>query len=108
MKVDIDDIQGELIRDTDVYQVLDNRHLNNLVLSMTKLNPGKETGGHSHAGLEEVYFFTEGSGEMQLGDDRFPITKGNVVLIPDGLFHKVYNTSDELLTFVCVFQAYER
>ena len=57
MKVNTQDIGGEIIRDTHVYQVIDNKFLSNLTLSKTILSPWQETSGHSHDGLEEVYFF---------------------------------------------------
>ena len=43
---------------------------------------------------------------MVVGDNRFEVKAGDVVLIPDGDFHKVYNTAfygDEDLEFICVF-----
>ena len=115
MKVNINDIGGKVIRDNDIYIVEDNNFLSNLVLSKTTLHPGKETTGHSHEGLEEVYLFIKGSGTMllktQIEETRLSIRSGDVVLIPDGAFHKVFNTEEgvtEDLEFVCVFQKYER
>ena len=41
---------------------------------------------------------------MQLDDEMFNVRAGDVVLIHDGVFHKVFNASDiEDLTFLCVF-----
>lgn len=109
MKVNTQDIGGEIIRDTHVYQVIDNKFLSNLTLSKTVLSPWQETSGHSHDGLEEVYFFQSGNGRMQLDDEFIKVTAGDIVLIPAGAFHKVYNdSSDQVLTFICVFQSYER
>ena len=109
MKVTTQDIGGELIRDTEVYQVIDNPLLNNLTLSKTILYPLQRTSGHSHAGLEEVYFFKHGEGRMQLDNDIFKVKAGDIVLIPDGTYHRVYNDMlDEDLEFVCVFQRYDR
>jgi len=109
MKVNISDIGGKIIRDTDVYQVIDNKFLNNMTLSKTILYPLERTGGHSHEGLEEVYFFQFGEGRMQLNDEFFPVKSGDIVLIPDGAYHRVYNDmTDEDLEFICVFQSYER
>lgn len=116
MKVNVNNIEGKIIRDNETYIVEDNNFLNNLVLSKTTLHPGKETSGHSHKGLEEVYYFIKGNGRMLLGteDDYsntehyFPVSAGDVVLIPDGAFHKVFNESEEDLEFVCVFEKYER
>jgi mannose-6-phosphate isomerase-like protein (cupin superfamily) len=109
MKINKDDIGGELIRDTHVYKVIDNKYLNNLTLSKTILNPLQQTGGHKHEGLEEVYFFIRGFGRMELDDEVIIVKDGDIVLIPDGAFHKVYNESQrETLEFNCVFQSYER
>lgn len=109
MKVNKEDIGGELIRDTEVYQVIDNNFLNNLTLSKTILYPLQRTGGHSHEGLEEVYFFQSGDGRMQLDDEFIQVKGGDIVLIPAGAYHRVYNDMiDEDLEFVCVFQRYER
>ena len=45
--------------------------------------------------------------EDKIDDDEFLVTKGDIVLIPDGAFHKVWNTSiykaNNPLIFVCVF-----
>ena len=113
MKVNQRDINGEIIRDTEVYQVIDNNLLNNLTLSKTVLYPLQRTGGHSHEGLEEVYFFTSGSGRMQLDHENtetmLSVRSGDIVLIPAGAYHRVYNDQhNENLEFVCVFQRYDR
>lgn len=113
MKVNKEDIGGEIIRDTEVYQVIDNKLLNNLTLSKTILYPLQRTGGHSHEGLEEVYFFMSGSGRMQLDHENtesmLSVREGDIVLIPAGAYHRVYNDMmDTNLEFVCVFQSYTR
>ena len=108
MKVTKDNIGGKIIKDNEVYLLEDNCHLNNLILSKTTLHAHKETTGHDHPGVEEVYFFESGTGKMQLGNDEFAVTGGNIVIIPDGDFHKVFNLSDEDLIFITVFQTYKR
>ena len=64
IKVSIDDIGGEVVKDNDTYLLKDNKTLNNLVVSSTLLNPFKQTTGHNHSGQEEVYIFVSGSGYM--------------------------------------------
>ena len=104
MKVSIDDISGKIVKNNDTYIVIDNTELNGLVVSKTILHPDKETTGHIHPGQEEVYQFMHGAGRMQVGDQTFSVRAGDVILIPDGLFHKVFNDSScEDLTFLCVF-----
>ena len=104
MKYNIKDIEGEVIKDNDTYLLRDNKTLNNLILSSTRLKPKKETRGHSHRGKEEVYYFVEGEGVMILRYDKFEVKAGDVVLIPDGAFHQVQNPTEEDLYFVCVFE----
>ena len=104
MKVARDSINGKLVKSNDTYIVIDNTTLNGLVVSKTILHPNKETGGHFHAGQEEVYQFTHGIGIMEVGPDKYAVSAGDIVLIPDGLFHKVWNTSSVAdLVFICVF-----
>jgi mannose-6-phosphate isomerase-like protein (cupin superfamily) len=97
------DIGGTVVKKDDRYEVKDNTELNNLVVSSTRLQPGKSTNGHSHPGQEEVYQFIYGTGEMELDNDRFAVSPGDYVLIKDGVFHRVHNTGLEPLYFVCVF-----
>lgn len=98
---------AKLIRSSDVYDVYDLSYLENLVVSMTILHANKETSGHSHENAEEVYFFLEGNGEMQLGNEKFSVTKDDIVLIPKNQFHKVFNKSNSDLIFICIFEKYE-
>jgi mannose-6-phosphate isomerase-like protein (cupin superfamily) len=103
MKVD-SDINGSIVKDNDTYVVIDNTSLSGLVVSKTILHPGKETTGHKHPGQEEVYQFIHGRGRMQLDNDVFSVRPNDVVLIHDGVFHKVFNDSaNEDLVFLCVF-----
>ena len=102
-KVTIKDVGGDVIKDNDTYLLKDNAFGNNLVLSSTFLRANQKTNGHSHKGQEEVYFFVDGEGEMQIDDERFPVTAGDVICIEDGEFHRVFNTGHLGLYFVCVF-----
>jgi len=101
--VSIKDIGGEIVKDNEVYQLKDNKLLNNLVLSSTFLRANQNTTGHKHKGQEEVYMFIKGKGEMEIDGTRFNVREGDCILIEDGEFHKVYNTSHLGLYFICVF-----
>ncbi len=105
MKVNINDVGGVVVKDNTTYILKDNTQLSNLVLSSTHLHPNQETRGHSHPGQEEVYYFISGSGVIMIDDVKYTANPGDVFLIPDGAFHKVFNNSDVApLYFVCVFQ----
>jgi oxalate decarboxylase/phosphoglucose isomerase-like protein (cupin superfamily) len=106
MKHNIHDIGGEVVKDNDTYLLKDNKTLKNLVLSSTKLYRNQSTRGHRHPGQEEVYFFVQGSGKMIVGeetDQPFEVNPGDVILIPDGAFHRVINDGEMNLVFNCVF-----
>ena len=85
------------------YIVKDNNILNNLVVSTTELQPSRQTNGHCHAGQEEVYIFTQGSGRILIDDEITDVSAGDTVLIKDGAFHRVYNSGHDILKFMCVF-----
>ena len=101
--INIKNIGGSVVKQDDRYIVTDNKFGNNLVISSTRLFAHKETSGHSHDGQEEVYVFTSGTGIMQINDHKFEVNKGDVIPVPDGAFHRVFNESDELLEFAAVF-----
>ena len=102
MKINITDIGGSVVKQDERYTVKDNTHLKNLVVSSTELNPAKSTSGHKHPGQEEVYYFITGTGRMELDDKEFAVAGGDVVLIEDGVFHRVH-AGPEGLYFVCAF-----
>lgn len=107
LKENMNNIGGEIIKDNQVYVVKDNKTLNNLVLSSTDLYPECKTTGHAHVGQEEVYTFVRGSGKMEMIDTNgkhhdTDVSQGDVVLIPDGWFHRVHAGSEGTY-FVCVF-----
>lgn len=104
MNLTINDIGGEVVKDNETYVLKDNKKLKNLVLSSTFLKAGQSTRGHKHEGQEEVYFFISGNGKMELDDKVIDVDPGSVVLIEDGVFHRVHNPSrTSALYFVCVF-----
>ena len=104
MKLRNDTLGGKIVKKNETYTVVDNTSLQNLVVSKTILHPTKATTGHKHPGQEEVYHFIHGSGRMKVGKSIFSVKAGDIVLIPDGYFHKVFNDSDvEDCVFICVF-----
>ena len=95
--------EWHVVKEDDRYVVLDNNSLSKLVPSITKLNPSKSTSGHKHEGQEEVYVFYRGIGIMQIDDTKFNVKQGDVIPVPDGAFHRVFNESEDILEFAAVF-----
>ncbi|MFA4999234.1 MAG: cupin domain-containing protein [Parcubacteria group bacterium] len=99
--------KAKLIRDNDVYQVYDLKELENLTLSLTELKPHKSTTGHSHNTADEIYIFISGKGEVEIGGSREKVIKGDVLLVPRGNFHRVWNIGWQPLKFWAIFEKYE-
>ncbi len=49
---------------------------------------------------EEVYFVVEGEGEMCLGEERRPLSSGQAVAIPSGVYHQLTNTGERPLIMI--------
>ncbi len=109
MKVELEKIDGVIMKDNETYVLEDNNFLEHLTLSRTVLKPGMSTRGHSHDNQEEVYIFTKGTGTMIIGEDSYSTSANDTFLIPKGKFHRVMNLSEiETCEFTCVFEKYDR
>ena len=73
-------LEGETIKNSEIYKLLDNTELNNLIVSSTTLYPSKETRGHSHEDQEEVYMFTRGEGTITIHSQTCVKPTGSISL----------------------------
>ena len=62
---------------------------------------GGETQAHYHPQSEELYFFTNGSGRIRVGEEEREIRAGDCVVLPPGTEHKLWNTGDVPLKLLC-------
>lgn len=78
-----------------------------MTVSETKLRANQETRGHRHLEQEEVYYFVEGVGVMEVspteGPQVFDVRAGDIVAVPAGSFHKVSNKGHTWLRFITIF-----
>jgi len=65
--------------------------------NITVLPPGKRAFPlHNHRVNEEMFFILEGEGEIRIGAETYPVTKGDVIACPPGgpeTAHQLINTS---------------
>jgi quercetin dioxygenase-like cupin family protein len=109
MKVHLEKVGGEIVKENETYTLIDNNYLEHMTLSQTLLNPGQSTRGHSHDNQEEVYIFTEGNAIMQIDEIKHEANAGDTFLIKAGEFHRVFNLSNTArCCFTCVFEKYDR
>ena len=57
---------------------------------------------HTHRYQEQVYHVLDGEGLVQLGDRKQVVRKHDVVFVPPGVEHALYNTGLTDLTFLVI------
>jgi len=62
---------------------------------------GGETVEHLHRNSEELYAFTSGMGRIKVGTEERDVRAGDVVVLPPGTPHKLWNTGEEPLRLLC-------
>lgn len=74
--------------------------------NLTVVPPGKRAFPfHSHRVNEEMVFVLQGTGEIRIGDNVYPIRAGDVIALPAGgkeTAHQVINSSAEELRYLAV------
>jgi mannose-6-phosphate isomerase-like protein (cupin superfamily) len=78
-----------------------NSSLKNQSVAEAILKPGLVTKGHYHKSSEEIYYILNGKGLMYIEHNESEISIGDTIVIPPGKTHKVRNTGDEDLVFLC-------
>ncbi len=57
---------------------------------------------HTHKVQEQIYHVLEGEGMMELDGERNVVRSGNVIFIPPGVNHAIYNTGLVDLVFLVI------
>ncbi len=71
-------------------------------ITIHRLQPRLQTGTHSHANMEQVYVFTEGTGKMIVGDETVDVEEGDFVYGPPNVPHGLINDSDDWLEHLII------
>ncbi|MBO9361921.1 MAG: cupin domain-containing protein [Thermoflexus sp.] len=80
--------------------IIDTRHgAPTYRLRVIELEPGGHTPLQSHW-FEQEDFILSGEGEVQIGDQTYPIRAGDVVFVPPYMTHQYRNTRQEPLRFL--------
>jgi len=75
--------------------ILDRRTLKEIgFLAIATLEPGKKIEEHIDP-MEEIYFILSGSGEIQVDDEKRPVSVGDATWIPTGSSHSLFNSGKE-------------
>jgi mannose-6-phosphate isomerase-like protein (cupin superfamily) len=75
-------------------------------LRITDVLPGETCfPGHIHTECEEVILILSGKGEIKIGEETFPMKKGDAVYLPTGLKHLIRNDGEEVMRMACSFSS---
>jgi mannose-6-phosphate isomerase-like protein (cupin superfamily) len=83
-----------LIRHEDVHSPL-------MFFNEVYVAPGERVDRHQHEDMEEVFYFLEGEGTMQLAEEMQTVSAGDRVIVPMRVSHVVENTGTQEMRFVC-------
>ena len=74
--------------------------------NITAVPPGKRAfPTHNHRVNEEMVFVLQGSGELRIGENTYPIRVGDVIALPAGgkeMAHQITNTGADELRYLAV------
>jgi uncharacterized cupin superfamily protein len=74
--------------------------------NLTAVPPGKRAYPfHSHRVQEEMFYVIEGTGEVRIGNETFPIRAGDIIACPTGgqdTAHQIVNTGKAELRYLAV------
>jgi uncharacterized cupin superfamily protein len=74
--------------------------------NITAVPPGKRAAPfHSHPAKEEMFFVLQGSGEVRIGEARYPLRTGDIIACTAGgkeTAHQIINTGTEELRYLAV------
>ena len=100
----IDRVPAFITKDgSEIRELLAHRNssIRNQSLAEARLPPGGSTTPHRHEATEEIYYILQGTGRMQVGDEIRTVEPGDAIAIPPGARHRVTNTGDVVLKFLC-------
>lgn len=70
-------------------------------LAEARVPVGGATTPHYHPLTEEIYYILEGRGRMQIDEQTQDVGPGDAIAIPPDSTHKISNTDDVPLKFLC-------
>lgn len=79
----------------------DNSSIRNQSLAEALLRSGQATEEHMHPRSEEIYYIQSGNGRIRIDGEERDVKPLDGIAIPPGVAHKIWNTGDEPLTFIC-------
>lgn len=72
-----------------------------MFLNEVYVRPGETITAHQHEDMEEVFYFLEGNGIMQIGQEEVRVAPGDRIIVPIQTAHVLTNTNNTEMKFIC-------
>jgi mannose-6-phosphate isomerase-like protein (cupin superfamily) len=95
------DIETETINNKDFRRVLYTGQ--NLQLVLMTLNPGEEIGSETHSDIDQFFRFDEGSGNVIIDGNKYPVKDGDAIIIPAGAEHNIIADPNSSLKMYTIY-----
>ena len=73
-----------------------------LFAGLNAFEPGQEHAPHTHEGQDKLYVVLEGSGEVQIGEQKLLLSAGDTAFAPSGVVHSIRNSGEERLVVMAI------
>ena len=71
-----------------------------MMFQLCKIPPKTTHVAHSHPTMYEIFYFTEGKGEIEVEGEKETIVPGDRIIVPVGQIHQIRNTGKVELKFI--------
>ncbi len=71
-----------------------------MMINLCKVPVGRTHAAHSHETMEEIFYFTDGVGEVKIDDETVEVSAGDRIIVPARSVHQVRNTGEKELLYV--------
>jgi quercetin dioxygenase-like cupin family protein len=88
-------------RDTTIQILISSQEGPNFALRKFSMKPGGGMPRHTNT-VEHEQYVLRGRARIGIGEARYEVNAGDVVLIPEGVIHFYENTGDEPFEFLCI------
>jgi len=72
-----------------------------MFLNEVYVAPGETIAAHQHEDMEEIFYFLEGEGSMQIEEEVQSVVPGVRVIVPIQKVHVLENTGGKQMRFIC-------
>ncbi|HLA03965.1 MAG TPA: cupin domain-containing protein [Patescibacteria group bacterium] len=71
-----------------------------MMFQLCKIPPKTTHVAHSHPTMDEIFYFTEGKGAIEIEGKKEKIVSGDRIIVPAGQVHQIRNTGKIELKFI--------